>query len=121
MHIIFGSIDKELSDKYTVLELDTVKTPSGQLVQHWCLIENVPLNEYNMLDLNKDLHAQLIEKYRQRNWEFCRAAIESLTGKWNGEVDSFYEEISKRIERFTQNPPDESWDGYWAVEHSVPA
>ena len=43
MHIIFGSVNKDIAEKYTVLELDTVKTPTGQLVPHWCLVEHIPL------------------------------------------------------------------------------
>lgn len=121
MNIIFGSIDNQVVDKYTVLELDTIKTPSGKTVPHWCLIEHVPLDEFSMLDINKELHANLIENYKKQNWDFCRAAIESLKGKWNGDVDTFYDELSKRIENFIENPPNKDWDGCYIIEVPEPA
>lgn len=119
MNIIFGNPNSELLEKYTILELDTIKTPTGELVPHWCLIENVPLSEFSILEANKELHSKLLENYRRRNWEFCLTAVESLMGKWNGEMDTFYEEIAKRVDRFVQDPPDAEWDGTWTVVSPV--
>jgi hypothetical protein len=38
-----------------------------------------------------------MKNYQQRNWEYCRTLIDQLTGAWNLEMTSFYDEINNRI------------------------
>ena len=112
MNIIFGDTVKQISDTHTVLELDTFKLmPSEQLVTSYCVIDNLPLAEFPRLEANKNIHQQLIEQYRQQNWEFCRSALHSLSGCWNGEMDTFYQHLSERIDGYIANPPDDIWTG----------
>ena len=33
----------------------------------------------------------------KKEYNYCKQCIEHLTGKFGGEVDTFYEEIAKRI------------------------
>ena len=117
MNIIFGDIPPALTQTHTVLELDTFKVmPSETIVRTWCVVDSVPLTEFSKLEHNKSIHHQLIENYRQRQWDYCRSAIFSLTGCWNGELDSFYEHLASRVEQFSQLPLDDSWD-YRLVKH----
>jgi hypothetical protein len=110
MNIIFGDTAEQVASTHTVLELDTFKLmPSERLVTSYCVIDNLPLAEFPQLDANKKIHHQLIEQYRQRNWEFCRSAVHSLTGCWNGEVDTFYQHLATRINEYTANPPGPDW------------
>ena len=47
MHIIFGEPAKDLEEKFTVLELDTIKfQESGQKVTSYCVVENIPLGDF---------------------------------------------------------------------------
>jgi len=117
MNIIFGDAVEQVSNTHTVLELDTFKLmPSEQLVKTYCVIDNLPLAEFPRLEANKAIHQQLIEQYRQQNWEFCRSALHTLIGCWNGEMDTFYQHMSMRLDQYVDNPPDSNWQ-YWIVKN----
>jgi hypothetical protein len=111
MNIIFGSPNSELLEKYTVLELDTFKMLNNKLHTSYCVIEKIPLEEFAMIDALKKIHADLIHYYRLQHWDYCLQAIEGLTGKWNGELDTFYNHMTQRIKQYQESPPPESWDG----------
>lgn len=111
MNIIFGQQNLEqIDDRYILLELDTVKVRDS-LMPTYCLVEKIGLQDVVALENHKELHAKLVKNYRIRNWSFCEQAIEHLLGKWNGELDSFYLELSKRITEFRANPLPDDWDG----------
>jgi hypothetical protein len=113
MNIIFGDAVEQVGDAHTILELDTFKLiPSEQLVKTYCVIDNLPLAEFPQLETNKNIHQQLIEQYQQKNWEFCRSALLTLTGCWNGEMDTFYKHLSERVDECIANPPGEDWSPF---------
>lgn len=112
MNIIFGE-DKaqELSEKYTVLELDTFKfIPNNVISKAFAIVENIPLEDLPKLSFQKDLHQNLMENYRNRDWNFCEQAIENLVGCFGKELDTFYVELQSRINKFKENDPGEDWD-----------
>ena len=98
MNIILGSepADK-LRDNYTVLELETFTKQDGSSVTAYCVLDLVPLSEMAQLESNKLLHESFIREYNNKNYKFCEDAVEHLIGKFNGELDTFYIEILKRI------------------------
>jgi hypothetical protein len=112
MNIIFGDTAKQIPNGYTVLELDTVRRPPNSIpVTAYCVIEKIPLQEFPLVESNKILHADIIRRYRERDWDFCLTAMQTLFGKWNGELDSFYTELTNRIESYREAPPPTDWDG----------
>lgn len=112
MHIILGEQHaQQASEKYVVLELDSFHTADQpQPVSAFCVIENVPIHELAQVDQYRDLHQQLIKNYRRANWKFCEDALEHLQGKWNGEVDSFYDLMQQRIQQNKQKHDSNDWD-----------
>ena len=112
MHIIFGDDQAHaLSEKYTVLELDTFKlVPSGVTAKAYAVVEAVPIEDLPKLSFQVDLHSNLIENYRKRDWNFCEQAIENLVGCFGGELDSFYVELTNRINNYKDNDPGDAWD-----------
>jgi hypothetical protein len=56
------------------------------------------------------LHKNLMSHYGKQDWKYCLDAIETLTGFWGGEVDSFYTEMSQRIAQFQDKSPGPDWD-----------
>jgi hypothetical protein len=111
MHIILGEENiKEIDQKYTVLELDTLRI-SGEPVTAYCLIEELSLDEMFTLDQFRTLHENLIKNYKKRNWKFCEDAIEHLKGKWRGDLDTFYDSIDNRVKQYQQQEPSADWDG----------
>lgn len=112
MHIIFGDAVKELPDSFTVLELDTFrKGADRELVTAYCVVEKIALTEFATLDAYKKIHADLIRYFKERQWNYCEQAIEGLMGKWNGELDSFYTDLLKRVTAHKEHEPPPEWDG----------
>jgi hypothetical protein len=112
MNIIFGDSIKEIPDSFTVLELDTFNfVAEGRTATAYCVIEKIPLADFDKLEAYKKVHADLIENYRRREWTYCEHAIEGLMGKWNGELDSFYADLLLRVQEHRLNSPDADWTG----------
>jgi hypothetical protein len=112
MNIIFGDSLNEIPDRFTVLELDTFNMISeGRTATAYCVIEQIPLTDFDKLDAYRKIHADLMENYRSREWIYCEHAIEGLMGKWNGELDSFYTDLLARVQSYKVAPPDDTWTG----------
>jgi len=97
--IIFGRANAEkLREKYTVLDLEKLIIEGTEL-EVFCLIpaEKIALSDLPQLESWVKLHNDFLNGYNNQQYEFCRQCIEHLTGKFGGEVDTFYEEIAKRI------------------------
>jgi hypothetical protein len=111
MHIIFGKENaRTLENKYTVLELDTFNFENSELiVPAYCIIENVSIDELPNLEKSKQLHRELISNYGKQNWDICLKNIGLLIGCWGGEIDTFYQDVHNRINKFKENPPDNDW------------
>ena len=100
MELIFNRETAEaLGDKYTILELETFDV-EGKLLEVFCLIpaEKINLGELPDLEHNVKLHNHFVDALKTKNYKVCQDLQEHLMGKFGGEVDSFYEEIIKRIQ-----------------------
>ena len=113
MNIMFDdSITDDIKSKYTVLQLDTFYFADidRQRVAY-CLIETVPIAEMTGIDQCIELHNNLMRNYRLKNWNYCIDAVEHLRGRWNGELDSFYDSIIERVIALQESDTGESWTG----------
>jgi hypothetical protein len=116
MNIVIGEENiAEVKDRMTVLELDSFKV-YGQTIKSYCILGEVNLQDLLQLESLTALHANLIKNYRLKNWNYCEQAIEHLLGRWNGEVDTFYETFLSRIKDLKTQSLDDSWDG--SVQHT---
>ena len=112
MNIMFeDSITDEVRSKYMLLELDTFHfSELDQNKTAYCLVETTPIQEMINLEKNLEFHANFIKNFKLRNWKYCEDALEHLTGRWNGELDTFYKDIANRISQHKQqelnNAPD---------------
>ena len=113
MHIIMGETEsQELGEKYTVLELDKFRLiENAEPVQAYCVIENMAISDFSRLPELTNLHTKLMENYYKKNWSFCEQAIEHLAGHWNNELDTFYDEIIVRVNKYKEEDPGDDWDG----------
>jgi hypothetical protein len=121
MHIIFGEEQvTALRDKYTILELDTIRFgQGGPEVPAFAVIENIGIQDLPLVESHCNMHNNLLLEYRKRNWNYCEQAIEQLVNTWGGELDSFYEELLSRVTKYKENDPGENWD--WVIEKRMPA
>jgi hypothetical protein len=117
MNIIIGHDEAtRASEKYLVLELDTIQlAPDQEEFTAYCVISNesVPLQEIPTLANMEDLHKNLLKNYKLKNWNFCEQAIEHLLGKWKGELDTFYTEIAARVTKYKEQDPGDEWNGIY--------
>ena len=110
MYIIFGNKEIEtIQEKYTVLELDTIQIGDTEPHTAYCVLQSVPFDDLPNLEHLKTLHQNLITNYSQQEWKLCCLAIEELTGRWGGELDSFYTELNSRINNFQTQDPGPDW------------
>ena len=117
MQIIFDpKLARELANRYVILELDTImQTGMEHPMPLYAVVENIPLEDLAQLDSLKELHAQLIGHYKSGDWAYIEEAVAPLIGKWNGSLDSFYQEVldfSAECAKLNTK-----WDG---VRHTVP-
>ena len=99
MQIIFGRENAtKLRERYTVLDLETVEKEGHQL-EVFVIIpgDKIGLADLPQLDSWVKLHNDFLNGYHTQQYDYCRQCIEHLMGKFGGEVDTFYEEILKRI------------------------
>jgi hypothetical protein len=110
MYIIFGNDEIDtIKQKYTVLELDTIQIGDHEPRTAYCVLQAVPFDDIPNLEHLKTLHANLMTNYGQRGWKLCLQAIEQLHGRWAQELDSFYDELSTRIQQYQQEEPKSDW------------
>ena len=99
MYIIVGRDRVEkLKNNYTILPLDRVLV-DGVEDRAYCVITNEQISfiEVPVLSQWVDLHNKLIEEYDNDNTKFCLDAMEHLYDKFGGEVNTFYDELRKRL------------------------
>ena len=111
MKIIFDTENiEELKLNHVLLELDTFYISSTNKQQTaYCVIEPSSITELNVIASQKDLHQELMSNFKIKNWDFCQDAIEHLTGRWHGEVDSFYHNLSDRISMLKETELPDDW------------
>lgn len=100
MNIIFGRDNAEkLREKYTVLDLETLIVEDNKM-EVFCLVpgDKIAIQDLPQLESWTKLHDDFLQAYKDGQYAFCKECIENLKGKFGGELDSFYEEILKRIE-----------------------
>lgn len=109
MQIIFGRENAEkLKEKYTVLDLETITIEDDKTVDVFCLIpaESLSISDLPMLEKYVQLHNDFLNGYAKKEYEYCRQCIGYLRGQFGGEVDTFYDEILRRINEAEQTESD---------------
>lgn len=97
MNIVWDkNVKEKLEKNYTVLELETFQQ-NGREITAYCVVDQISVAELPSLDASRQLHNTFIHEYKKCNYDFCIEAIEHLRGRFNGELDSFYDTILSRI------------------------
>lgn len=113
MNIILGNdAAAQARERYVVLELDSFQLPHrDDTITAYCVIEELTLDEISQVPHLETLHRDLMQHYRGRHWNYCLQAMDHLRGCWRGIMDSFYDELTQRIQEFQTNDPGPAWDG----------
>ena len=102
MDIIFSrAVADELSEKYTVLELEP-HIVGEDILETFCVVpgDKIPLAEMLMLAHWRKLHGEFVQANKDKDAKLCIDLAEHLVGKWGGELDEFYQIVCERF----QNP-----------------
>lgn len=86
-----------LKGSHTILELETFFV-NGENITAYCVVpaEKI-INEISQLENNKELHINFVKAFNEKNYALCEELHQHLLGKFGGELDSFYDEILKKI------------------------
>ena len=90
------TVAEKLKNNYTVLELETF-VKENKSVTAYCIVDQVSIAELPTLENSKNLHGKFIEEYKKGNASFCNDLYPFLKGKFNGELDSFYDSIIHKL------------------------
>lgn len=99
MYIFFGDdIAEKLKENYLVLELEEIESDNKK-ARAYCVVpaDKISLAELPNIPKYRVLHRELVNRYEQGDYDFCRIALVNLMGKFGGEVDSFYQELESKI------------------------
>ena len=72
-------------------------------------MEDIPVTELPQLSYTINLHNKLVENYKKPDFNFCEEALSHLKGKWNHQLDSFYDIMSDRIVKYKDTDVSQ-WD-----------
>lgn len=100
MDIIFSrQAAEELSERYTVLELETHQV-EDKILETFCVVpgDRIPIEEVVKLDHWKKLHNEFVQANKDKNAKLCHDLLPYLKGKWGGELDEFYDIVCGRFE-----------------------
>jgi hypothetical protein len=111
MNIIFDTVNIEaIKSNNVVLELDTFYfSRLDKTATAYCVIDNIKITDFNKIEQNQRLHAELIAAYKQKDFKLCQDLLEHLIGSLNGELDSFYLELSERVSDLKLKKLSDDW------------
>ena len=98
MQIVWNKeVAQQLKNSHTVLELETFDV-EGERLTAYCLVppEKV-INDIAQLGSLITLHESFIQAMNNKDYKLCTDISEHLRGRFGGELDSFYDEILKKI------------------------
>lgn len=100
MQIIWDqTVVEQLKQSHTLLELETFDV-KGVPITTWCVVpaDKIGISGFTTLQNYVDIHKAFIKAFNEGNYKLCEDCLEHLPGQFGGELDSFYEEIARRIE-----------------------
>jgi len=112
MNIIFDAEHVEsIKNSNILLELDTFKYSNiEKTTTAYCVIENINILDMGKIAQDQKLHADLITAYKKKDFKLCKELIDVLIGCFDGEVDSFYNELTNRINKIESSEHSNSWN-----------
>jgi len=102
MKIVFDNcVDFDaIKETYLILQLETFNF-EGNFRTAFCLVEPSSIPAEEMPDLTRltELHVAVVEAWNKQDYPTVLFTLPHLTGKFGGELDSFYEILQERISK----------------------
>lgn len=111
--IVLGPITAErLGDEYFTLELDCIAVKGKKEgVTIYTVFYNPSENEISIWKHDRDIHNLMLRYYRKQDWEKAISLVDTLKGKFNGQMDLYYDLWLERIEEMRNAGLPTDWDG----------
>lgn len=100
MHIILGKENAEaLRSRHIVVELESFHVEGKGLVTSYCVVppEAVALGELPDIERYQRIHQAVVDAWNRQDFNTVTEGISHLKGKFGGELDSFYSNLTERI------------------------
>ena len=88
---------EQLKRSHTLLELETIDINGTPTVAYCVLPAEKIVMEMANLENHKTLHQLFVDSFNSQNNQLCRELLPVLRGKFGGELDTFYDEIAKKL------------------------
>ena len=114
--IVLGPVTAErLGDEYFTLELDCIAVKGKKDGVNIFTVFYNPTNvdELKEWKHNREIHDLMLEYYRKQQWDKAIALIDVLKGKFDGNMDHYYELWLERIGDMKNANLPTDWDGVY--------
>ena len=113
--IVLGAITAErVEGEYFTLELDCIAVKGKKEgVTIYTVFYNPTPSEMAEWKHNREVHDLMLEYYRKQEWNKATALIETLKGKFAGQMDHYYNLWLERIEEMQNAGLPKDWDGIY--------
>ena len=110
-----GPITAErVGDEYFTLPLDCIAVKGKKEgVNISTVFYNPPREQQPFWEHDRDVHNIMLDYYRKQQWSKAIALVEALKGKFNGNMDHYYDLWLERIEEMKNAGLPEDWDGVY--------
>lgn len=102
MQIIWNKeVAEQMQHSHTVLELETFELNESTITAYCVIPPEKIIGDLPQLDDLIALHNKFLQEFKKHNLVECTAIAQELTGRFGGELDTFYEEILKKLKTTT--------------------
>ena len=113
--LVIGPItESRLEGTAFSLELDLIAVKGKKdAVRIFTAFYNPPESEMALWLEHKQQHQDMLALYRAQEWNKALKAVEELKGKFNGQMDHYYEHWIERIHDMAKENLPSNWDGVY--------
>lgn len=100
MQIVWDQdVIEKMRATHTLMELETFDFKGSPIVTYCVIPAEKLIRDLANLPALTDLHNQFLKAFKENNVEQCKHISSQLYGKFDGELDTFYDEIIKRLSK----------------------